>query len=90
MQNNTQNLVQNETITLLGRKKLTITSVKTVDFFSDKVLKLSILGKNLTVNGSDIKITSFNQSTGQFSADGNFVSITFDAEKKPLLKRIFK
>ena len=90
MQNNSQNLCQNEEITLLCRKKLTINGVKTVDYFSDKVLKLSLLGKNLTITGSEIKVNSFNQSTGQFSADGNFISITFDGEKKTLLKRIFK
>ena len=90
MQGNNINEIHSEVITLFARKKLTITNVKTVDYFSDKVLKLSVLGKTLTVTGSDIKITSFTQTTGQFSADGNFISISFDGEKTPFLKRIFK
>ena len=85
-----QNNDKNEVLTVENRKKVTLSCVQTVDGFSDKVLKTTVNGKTLTINGKNIKITSFNETTGVLTAVGEFDEIKYQSAKVPLLKRVFK
>lgn len=87
MQNNENNA---HSLTLDLRKKLTITGVESVDGFSEQTLKLSVNGDKLVVLGNDIKITSFNKSNGNLSAEGDFVELKYQKKKDGILKKVFK
>ena len=84
--------IPNETDKLIldGRKKLQMTGVDAVEGFSDRMLKLSVSGSKVLINGENIKITAFNKATGNLTADGNFTEIKYNFKKAPLIKRLFK
>lgn len=73
-----------------GRKRLSMTGVETVDGFTEQVLKLTVSGSKVAVNGSGIKITAFNKATGTLTADGEFHEIRYLSKKAPIVKRLFK
>lgn len=75
---------------LEGRKRLSMTGVTSVDGFSENYLKLTVGSDKVTVNGQGIKITSYNKSNGNFTADGDFVEIKYGVKKQPVMKRLFK
>ena len=87
MQNNENNV---HSLTLDLRKKLTITGVESVDGFSEQTLKLSVNGDKLVVLGNDIKITSFNKSNGNLSAEGDFFELKYQKKRDGILKKVFK
>ena len=71
------------------RKKLSMTGVETVDGFSEQTLKLTVNGGKVTINGKDIKITAFNKSSGNLTAEGTFNEIRY-GDKKKTLASLFK
>ncbi|MBE5756667.1 MAG: hypothetical protein E7342_02590 [Clostridiales bacterium] len=77
-------------IILEGQKRLSMTGVSSVDGFSEQVLKLTVNGKKVLINGNNIKITVFNKSTGLLNADGEFNQIKFEGQKTSISKRLFK
>ena len=85
-----QGLIETEKVVLEIRKKLTMTGVETVDGFTEQRLTLTVGGKSVTVTGEGIKITAFNKTTGNLTAEGLFNEIKYNAKKAPLVKRIFK
>ena len=85
-----QNLIENEVLTLENQKRIVLTSVLSVDGFSPENLKLTVNGKKVVITGNNIKITSFNKSSGDFRAEGDFVKISYEGKKIPVLKKIFK
>ncbi|MBE5734754.1 MAG: hypothetical protein E7347_06925 [Clostridiales bacterium] len=88
MQQQTNN--DQEKAVLESRKKLSMTNVETVDGFNEQSLRLTVAGNKVTVNGQNIKITAFNKSTGNLTADGIFSEIKYNSKKTPFIKRIFK
>ena len=44
----------------------------------------------VTITGSDLKITKYNESDGALSLTGKINAIRYDEKKPPLLRRIFK
>lgn len=79
-----------DTLTLDGRKRLSMTGVEAVDGFSESSLKLSVNGSKVLITGENIKISSFNKATGNLSADGNFSEIRYNYKKESFFKRAFK
>lgn len=84
------NKVLEERLTLDARKRLAINGVNSVDGFSEKELKLTVNGSRVEIRGENIKITAYNNVSGNFTADGLFSEIKFGGVKTPLMKRIFK
>ncbi len=86
----TQNKSEIDTLCLDGRKRLTMTGVDAVEGFSEQALKLTVNGKKVIVGGMGIKITAYNKSTGNLTADGEFLEVKYLGKKPPLVKRLFK
>ena len=80
----------NSKLILEDRKTFSITGVSTVDGFSSEYLRLTVNGSKLIINGKNIKITGYNKTTGNLTADGNFDAIKFDEKKQSIIGRIFK
>ena len=85
-----QNNIESDKLCLEGRKRLSMTGVDTVDGFSEQCLKLSVSGNKVIITGENIRITTFNKTTGNLSADGDFFEIKYGVKKQPFAKRIFK
>ena len=85
-----ENQLNSEKLEIIGRKRLAMSGVETVDGFSEQVLNLTVLGNKVKISGDKIKITAFNKATGTLMADGGFSEIKYNAKKVPLIKRIFK
>ena len=79
-----------EKLCLESRKVLNLTAVQTVDGFTEQCLKLTINGNKVIISGEGIKISAFNKTTGNLTAEGNFTNIKFGGEKTKFMKRIFK
>ncbi|MBE7089710.1 MAG: hypothetical protein E7362_02780 [Clostridiales bacterium] len=79
-----------ERLTLDARKRLALNGVNSVDGFSEKELKLTVNGSKVEIKGENIKITAYNNVSGNFTADGKFNEIKFGGTKTPIIKRIFK
>ena len=85
-----QNQVNSERIEIIGRRRLAMSGVETVDGFSEQQLRLTVSGVKVKITGEKIKITAFNKATGTLMADGVFNEIKYNAAKVPLIKRVFK
>ena len=80
----------NDKLEIIGRRKLAMTAVESVDGFSEQMLLLTVAGEKVKIAGEKIKIAAFNKATGTLAADGVFYEIKYNVKKVPLLKRIFK
>ena len=85
-----ENQLNNDKLEIIGRKRLAMCGVETVDGFSEQALNLTVSGMKVKITGEKIKITAFNKATGTLTADGIFNEIKYNAKKTPILKRIFK
>lgn len=85
-----QDLKEPNRVLIEDRKRLSMTGVDSVDGFSEQILKLSVEGSKVIITGENIKINSFNKSTGNLSAEGHFNSVKYENRKEPLIKRILK
>nr|MBO4517491.1 YabP/YqfC family sporulation protein [Clostridia bacterium] len=85
-----ENQLNADRIEIVGRKRLAMNGVETVDGFSEQQLRLTVSGVKVKITGEKIKITAFNKATGTLTADGVFGEIKYNAAKTPFMKRIFK
>ena len=85
-----QNLIKDEKLVLENRKRLSLSGVESVDGFSEGFLRLSLSSGKLQILGENIKITSFNKSSGNLDAQGEIYQIKYLNKKQPIVKRIFK
>ena len=85
-----QNQVNTDRLEVVGRRRLAMSGVETVDGFSEQALNLTVSGVKVKITGEKIKITAFNKATGTLTADGIFNEIKYNAKKTPIFKRIFK
>lgn len=76
-------------ITVENRKRFTATQIEAVESFSPTQLVLGYAGGRIIVAGSEMKITSFSKTNGNFSASGNFTSVRY-AQKGAGLKKLFR
>ncbi len=76
-------------VELVQKKTLTVSGVESVVSFSEVKIMLALLGgERMSVIGSGLKITGFSKQSGAFSAEGEFIGISYGA--KSLAARIFK
>lgn len=84
------NPTETDKLELLGRGRLAMSGVETVDGFSEQSLNLTVSGVKVKITGEKIKISSYNKASGVLTADGLFNEIRYNAKKTPLIKKIFK
>lgn len=76
------------------REKLSITGVKEIINFDEKVVNVKTVCGELCIDGENIHINVLNVEKGEFEVVGKFNGInyfdTYDSDKKNLLSRIFK
>ena len=71
-------------------KRVTATGIQSVDAFSATQLILSYGGGRIVVSGSDMKITSFSKTNGQFSAAGTITGVKYTGKATGLRQKLFK
>lgn len=71
-------------LTIEQRKKITMTAVESVDAFSEERIRLTVCGSKVTIDGSNLKILSFSQGSGSFSAIGTVRAIKYGGERAKL------
>lgn len=84
------NVIESDKLILENRKKLNMTNVSSVDSYSEQVLKLSVGGSKVIINGEKLKIEAYNKSSGNLIVDGTINEIRFSVNKPTLVKRLFK
>lgn len=77
---------------LSEHRLLTVTGVKAVPTFTDKLITVELEGETLSVTGRDLVVKGLDLETGRFSAAGWVTSMRYSTAPDPssFLKRIFK
>lgn len=75
-------------LTIEQRKKISMTAVESVDSFSDSRITLTVGGQKVTIDGLKLKILSFSQGSGAFSASGEVRGVRYGSKGK--LGRLFQ
>ena len=79
---------------LNSREKLSITGVKEIINFDEKVVNIKTVCGELCIDGDNIHINVLNVEKGELEVVGKFNGINYfeiyDGDKKNLLSRIFK
>ena len=74
-----------------NKKKLSVTLAKEVMSFSEKEIKIKLRsGSVLLVVGDGLKITAFDELSGNFTAIGNIQGTRYKDAGENLLKKVFK
>lgn len=71
-------------LTVEQRKKISMTSVESVDAFSEERIQLTVSGQRVTIDGTHLKILAFSQGNGSFSASGEVRAIRYGSAKGKL------
>lgn len=71
-------------------KRITAGGIESVLSFSPSQLVLSYQGGKIVVTGSEMKITSFSKSNGQFTADGQITGVKYCGKSAGLKQKLFK
>ena len=80
---------EGHTLTIENRKRITATQIDAVNSFSASQIVLQYQGGKIVVSGSDMKITAFSKSSGQFTAQGSIDGVKY-AHSGSGLKGLFK
>ena len=71
-------------------KKITATSIDSVDSFSHRQIVLSYQGGRIVVTGNGMKIINFSKTGGSFGATGEIISVRYIGKGMGLKSRLFK
>ena len=77
-------------LTIEDRKKITMTGVGSVDGFSETLISLTVNGKRVQIMGTKLKVLSFSQGSGNFTACGEVAQVKYGGAKGKFLSRLFK
>ena len=92
MPDNAQKPAAKAQLQLSEHRLLTVTGVKAVPTFTDKLITVELEGETLSVTGHDLVVKGLDLETGRFSAAGWVTSMRYSTAPDPssFLKRIFK
>ncbi len=76
-------------LTIENKKRISATQIEAVNSFSATQIVLSYSGGRIIVSGSDMKITAFSKSSGQFTAQGTVNGVKYSS-KTAGFKGLFK
>ena len=85
--------MQNESssvLTIEDQKKITLTSVESVDAFSPTEISLTVQGKKMKISGSGLKVVAFSKTGGTFSATGLVSAVRYGGAKGKFFQRLFR
>ena len=82
--------INQSVLTIEDRKKIVMTGVSSVDSFSETLINLTVNGKRVLITGNKLKVLSFSQGSGNFSANGEVTQVKYGGTKGKLLSRLFK
>ncbi len=83
-----ENAAQN--VTIEQQKKITMTSVESVDSFTAQQITLTLTGGGRAIiTGENLKIIHFTKSNGNFGAVGKISGVRFADKKLKISKRLF-
>lgn len=79
-------------IRLDEHRLLTVTGVKGVPTFTDKIIEIDLEGESLTVTGHDLSVKGLDLDTGRLGASGYVTSMRYSTAPAPssVIKRIFR
>ncbi len=78
-------------LTVEGQKRVLATAVAEVNAFSDREIKLTLVGgKKLVILGQNMKISHFQKESGQFIADGEILGVKYLGTSQNLFRRLVK
>ena len=67
-----------------------MTGVGSVDSFSETLINLTVNGKRVQITGIKLKVLSFSQGSGNFSASGEVTQVKYGGAKGKFFTRLFK
>ncbi len=77
-------------VTIESKRRITVSEAREVTSFSDKEIRLKLKdGSILTVVGSDLKITAFDDGSGLFTAVGNVLGTKYKQPVATFVKKVF-
>ena len=82
MQQNSESI-----LTVEKKGRITFSGVESVDAFSDTGIRLTAAGQKVKIEGSKLKVLSFSEGSGNFTASGEVTSIKYGGGG---LKKLFK
>ena len=74
------NTIQN--VIIESRKRLNISGVKDVTSFDDETILLDTVFGRMTIKGENIRIESFNTTTGDIVANGKIHAVVYMSDAK--------
>ena len=81
--------ISKHSVNIEQRKLITVSGVESVTAFSEVKIVLALLGnERLQIVGSGLKITGFSKTSGSFTAEGEFMGLSYGG--KSFAARIFK
>ena len=81
--------ISKHSVSIEQRKSITVSGVESVTAFSEVKIVLALIGnERLQIVGSGLKITGFSKTSGSFTAEGEFMGLSYGG--KSFASRIFK
>ena len=82
--------IESDKLVLDARKRLSMTGVESVDGFTEQILNLTVGGIKVKILGDNLKISAFNKTNGNLTAEGVISEIKYNHKKTGFIKRLFK
>lgn len=77
-------------LTIEQQRRITFSGVDSVDAFSETAINLTVLGKKVRIEGAHLKVLSFSEGSGNFTASGEVTLVKYGGAKGRALQRLFK
>ncbi len=78
-------------VTIENRARIGITGVLEVNCFSDREISLKLKdNKRVIIIGTNLKIISFDNKNGNFSAQGVILELKYKGVQENFMKKVFK
>ena len=84
--------MENHSIFIEERKKMTVTGVTDVDGFNEEIVKITLKEKRLTVKGKNLHIENLDTAGEKLTVTGEIESVEYTtaAGEKSLVRKILK
>ncbi len=79
-----------QTALIEEQKKISMTSVESVDSFSSQQITLTMPNGKAVIYGDGLKIVNFSKSNGNFTAEGKISGLKYLAKHEKVIKRLFR